>query len=162
LISVFWWWRNSGESYNHGIAKEFHKFSFEEFLLQKAAIQNISRLTSIPHEVITNPIGYWTDHVSGYLNAGIYIIRYEDVVLRPVRVIDTIQDEFGLKLIHSEPHQIRRFVGHYPNKVDVEARYRMYSSKLLDRVYHETNNLMLKLGYPENEWMEWNKYGGLL
>ena len=112
--------------------------------------------------MITDPIGYWIDHVSGYLNTSIYIVRYEDVVLKPIHTICAIQNEFGLKLTHDKPHQVRRFVGHYPNKVDVEARDRMYSPKLLDSVYSMTNDLMLKLGYPENEWIQWNKYGEIL
>lgn len=53
----------------------------------------------------------WKRHVSSYIDANVYSVRYDQLCATPISVLDGIRKRFELKLIDGEFHPVKERVG---------------------------------------------------
>jgi len=72
----------------------------------------------------------WKAHVDGYINAGVYSVRYDRLCAMPVATLNDIKNHFELKLKDGEFHPITERVG-WKEKAKI-AETEGYSENTLD------------------------------
>lgn len=102
----------------HFINKTWQGISFSDFIRKRLDFHgSVGARTRLPR---MNIFTHWRKHVESWHPGGhsldeIYYIRFEELVLEPLRIIKELQDHFSFELIPDEPTPVEGLVGLNPN-----------------------------------------------
>ena len=158
LTSNYYWWRTSAESKCGGLAPAFRHVSPADYVNGLAAIDCVPTPVKgcgvtqahIDHGMFSDPAGFWAKHVSSYLESGIAIIRFEDLLQRPRKTLKWIADRFGLPRPWF-PRAPRRLVGHDPRKGIIGDHVELFDEKSLRLIEKKAGAVMEQCGYSPSD-----------
>ncbi len=161
LYSNYRWWKGSGESTVSRIQGQVGSLSFKDYIRGKAIVENITyKLGGVPKGQefwfkyhFEDPITCWMTHIQAFLNS--YIVRYEDLCLKPEKVMSKLQQDFDLEPRFDKYHRISHPVGHEPNvsyeeTSSIVSPYRHFDKwdeEDIEYFEAKTQGLRGKLGY---------------
>ena len=154
LTSNYHWWRTSMESQCGGILPHFRDVTPAGYIRGQVRLQEVP--TPVPGcgvtrahlelGIFTDPAGFWARHVSGYLEQGIPVIRYEDLLRQPRQTLREIASRFGLARPWF-PRAPRRLVGHDPRKGVIGDHRTLFDTATLRLIAERAGPVMAELGY---------------
>lgn len=96
--------------------------------------------------IFSDPAGFWARHVKGYLERGVPVIRYEDLLLQPRQRLRELAGRFGLARPWF-PRAPRRLVGHNPRKGIIGDYRTLFNAATLRLIGERAGTVMAELGY---------------
>lgn len=157
LTSNYHWWRTSMESKCGGILPHFADVTPAGYIRGQVRLEDVPTpapgcgVTRAHLElgIFTDPAGFWARHVSGYLQQGVPVLRYEDLLQQPRRTLREIADRFGLARPWF-PRAPRRLVGHDPRKGVVGDHRTLFDAATLQLIDERAGAVMAELGYERS------------
>jgi hypothetical protein len=154
LTSNYHWWRTSMESRCGGILPHFCDVTPAGYIGGEVRLEDVPTpnpgcgvtRAHLEFGIFADPAGFWTRHVRGYLEEGIPVIRYEDLLQQPRKTLLEIAGRFHLRRPWF-PRAPRHLVGHDPRKGVIGDYRTLFDAATLRLIEERAGPVMAELGY---------------
>lgn len=103
IFSTYTWWRAGGGAFNPELETVIEPFTFEQYLRGEVGRfigyqswkVGIRDNCEISRGMMYDPVRYWRDHLRAYMEAGVTIITYEELVRSPRNAAEKVASVLG-------------------------------------------------------------------
>jgi len=147
LVAAWYYWKAGAES-NLDISKALKGKSFSQYIrgasIEETLSYNID-INSLWAKNYLDPIQYWIDFTkwSGY----VHTIKFEDLKLKPKKVIKDFSDKFDLETKNKEYALINKLVGNLPRKGIIGDWRNIINEGDRKYIYSRAGEVMTSFGY---------------
>jgi hypothetical protein len=135
----------------HSLEKHEHfkyKSTFIKFMKGEYIDDSISAI--VARQVFKNPPLSWVNHTQWLYEPWIYMIKFEDLKLNGIEIIENVEKKFGLFLNHSEIKLLNELVGVVPYKGTIDSWREILSDEEEQYIWEIAGEKMIELGYSRN------------
>ncbi len=154
LASNYRWWRESLESRAGGIQEHFADISPSEFLGGACTLSEVPSpgpgcgvtQSHIDRGMLSDPATFWARHAESFLETGVTVVRFEDLLENPAHVMRDVAEAFGMR----PPRKARLPqgpVGHLPGQGRVGSHDELFDPEGLATILEKAGAVMERLGY---------------
>lgn len=147
LVAGWYYWQKGAEN-NLDISRGLVNISFSQYIrgasIDKACSLNIDT-NSLYADNYLDPVQYWIDCAEW--SKYVYTIRFEDLKLYPIDVMNQFSEHFDVKCKNAEYVIITKLVGNLPRKGIIGDWHTVFSDDDLEYVYARARNIMESYGY---------------